>query len=58
MEYQQERKNRMRIGFDAVGGEPLQLRWNLEIKYCLYESILNKKGFGQSKRGFREVVIH
>jgi hypothetical protein len=48
----------MGTGFDAVGGEPLQVRWNLKIKYSLYRFIVDKMRFGQSKRGFREVAIH
>jgi hypothetical protein len=43
----------METGFGTVGGEPLQVRRNLKIKYSLYEFILDKMGFGQSKRGFR-----
>jgi len=44
----------METGFGTFGGGPLQVRRNLKIKYSLYEFILDKMGFGQSKRGFQK----
>ena len=32
MDYHKERKNLMGTGFDKVGGEPLQVRWNKRIR--------------------------